>query len=155
MWNKVLTVSVVVLVLFSVFNLAQSNTTAQQTRDLADKVAAIPTQTVVYKGEKGDKPKEGIDYFIRAPKDGTNAVSFVTTQTVIKEVPLIGPSAYDIWLQQGNSGSKDDFLESLRASLDIRVNPDTNDIETRSSGQRFYNLLVACQDYRLVCPDAN
>ena len=59
------------------------------------------------KGEKGDTGERGAD-----GKDGTNGVDGKNGQD--------GKSAYQIWLDLGNSGSEQDFIDSLKAKGDAQ-----------------------------------
>lgn len=52
------------------------------------------------------------------PADGRNPVRFF--QYVSDVNVTIGDSAYDIWLQQGNTGSEQDFLDSLKGASYVR-----------------------------------
>lgn len=60
-----------------------------------------------------------------------------------------GKSAYELWLEQGNNGEVQDFLNSLQgtAGLDgktaeFRCNPLTNALEIRYEGQRLWSQLI-------------
>lgn len=52
------------------------------------------------------------------PNDGRNAVRFFQyiSDTDLNPTAGKGDSAYDIWLQQGNIGSEQDFLDSLKGA---------------------------------------
>jgi len=156
MKNKLITLVVVTLVLLNVGSFISSLDASRKITVIDETLASLPKDPIVYVGKDGYTPKLGLDYFNgRDGSDGINSVSFSTTEIIVKEVPLIGQSAYDIWLDQGNSGTQEDFIDSLKVSQDIRVNDETKDIETRLSTQRFWKVMVYCADYRLVCPDAN
>lgn len=154
MKSKFLTISVVVLALFSIFTYMQSVGHREDIKKLASVVESKTNKVVVYEGKDGYTPVKGIDYFDGS--NGINAMSYSITQTVIKEVPLIGTpgkSAYDIWLEAGNVGTIEDFINSLKVKQVSRVNPDTKDVETRYSDERGWTVLYTCSEYRLECPE--
>jgi len=141
MKNKILYVLVGVLVLFSLFNTASNIQSSESLKNIRLTIESMPKDPVVYVGKDGYTPRKGIDYNDgKNGANGLNSISFVTTETVVKEVPLIG--------LQGEKGID-------AAELQIRINPDSSDIETKYSNQRFWSPLVVCSNYRLVCPDAN
>lgn len=156
MKGKLLTVAVVVLALFSVFNYVSNSREQGEIADLASAVEQKTNKTIVYNAKNGYTPIKGIDY--QDGKNGLNAVSYSVTSTVIKEAPLLGvpgKSTYELWLDLGNTGSAEDFIESLKIRQDIRVNPETKDVETKYSDQRVWTVLFPCVAYRLVCPSVN
>jgi len=156
MKNKLLYGLIGVLVLFSLFNTVSNIQNSSSLTNIRSTIESIPKDPVVYVGKDGKTPQLGIDYFLpNDGKNGVNSISFVTSETITKEVPIIGSpgeSAYDTWIRVGNEGSEEDFIESLKTTQDIRVNTETKDIETRASNQRFYLVLVPCKDYRQDCP---
>lgn len=80
-----------------------------QINNNADIVSAIHSLKVV----NGQNGTDGIS--IQGPP-GMNGKDSQSTTTVIQQ-PVNGTnglSAYDIWLQQGNSGTQQDFLNSLK-----------------------------------------
>ena len=141
MKNKILTVLVVVLVLLNVFSVSSSSQMSASIQAIQSKVNNLPKEPIVYVGKDGYTPVKGVDYRDGVDgKAGINSISFVTTETIVKEVPLVGVPG----------------LDGLDApTLKIQVNPDTRDIETRLSNERGWGILVLCADYRNECPSAD
>jgi len=144
MKNKLLYALIGVLVLFSLFNTASNIQSSNSLSTIRSTVESIPKEPVVYVGKDGKTPQLGIDYFIpKNGKDGVNSISFSTTHTIIKEVPLAGEPGKD-----GRDGQN-------APTQMIQVNKDTLDIETKLSNLRGWNVLVSCADYRKECPNVN
>jgi len=144
MKNKLLYGLIAVLVLFNVVSIVSNFNNGQSLAAIQSKVDAAPQEPIVYVGKDGKTPQAGIDYQLpKNGKDGVNAVSFVTTETIIKEIALVGP--------QGPRG-----IDGATAAQQlIRVNDDTKNIESKLTSEKYWTTLVLCADYRLVCPDAN
>ena len=163
MKNKLLTIVIVLLAILSLGSFTYSAEANRNISELKEIIAQLPSEPVVYVGKDGKSPVAGIDYRIpENGKNGINSISFVTTETIVKEVPLLGQtgsSAYDTWLSQGNVGTEDDFLASLRGAdapyQQIRVNPDNGNIQTKLSSWDAWSTLVKCVDYRLECPSGD
>ena len=74
------------------------------------------------KGEKGDKG-EGLDYSTMTPEEIAN---------------ITGKSAYDVWIENGNVGTEQEFLESLKGEdydpivLETKQDKTDNSIKTNS-----------------------
>ena len=142
MKSKLLVAFVLVLTLLNVTSLLYGYSNAQQVSSLQTAVNDLPKEPVVYVGKDGYTPRKGIDYNDGdSGADGINAISFNTT--IVKEVPLMGLAGKD-----GADGQDAPYQQ-------IRVNSETQDIQTKQSNWAFWATLVYCQDYRLVCPDAN
>jgi len=144
MKNKILTALVVVLVLLNIVSVSSNSQTNASIQAIQSKVNALPKDPVVYVGKDGYTPVKGIDY--RDGSDGEagiNSISFVTTETIVKEVPLIG------------FPGKDGIDGKDAAEQRIRINDDTKSIESKLTSEKYWTVLVLCEDYRLVCPDAD
>jgi len=144
MKNKILIALIGFLVLLNVVSLLNNIHTNDSIASIQNKIQSIPKEPIVYIGKDGRTPVKGIDYRDGDNgKAGINSISFITTQTVIKEVPLMGTPGKD-----GVNGEN-------APTQEIQVNPDTYDIETKLSNLRGWNLLVKCSEYRLECPSGN
>ncbi len=86
-------------------------------------------------GEQGITGKSGVD-----GKDGQNAVSVFNTETFYIDRPTNGIDG-----QQGPAGP----------TQDIRINPDTKDLETKPSDSSFWQVLVPCSELLRSCPDGS
>lgn len=64
-----------------------------------------------------NQPKDGKDG--KDGRDGKDSVSTVIENHTIEQVPVKGDSAYQTWLNLGNSGTEQDFIDSLKG-LDAR-----------------------------------
>jgi len=133
--SRVLTISVVVLIVFSIFNLSLSVKSNERYESLRESIDAKTNKTIVYNGKDGRNGSNGVD--------GINAVSFSVTQLTIKEVPLVGKDGLD-----GKNGVDAPVQQ-------LRVNPDTKDIENRLSSDKYWGTLVVCSEYRIECPSGN
>jgi len=138
----------------------QSYSLQSQIQELKDSVNNKTNKVVVYEGKDGYTPVKGKDFF--DGKNGVNAVSYSVTNTQVKEVPLVGQvgqSAYDIWVDMGNIGTKTDFIESLKAQpapeLQPQVDPETKDLQFKLSTDKYWHTVVECKEYRLECPNGN
>lgn len=92
----------------------------------------------------------------RDGKDGVNAISTNTVTNTVKEihtveqVPLLGESAYDIWVKQGNIGSEADFLLSLKGqdgatpTVSIRLNKDSGNLEVKTGLETVWKVIPSC-----------
>ena len=102
-----------------------------------------PSKVIYVQAKDGKTPVKGIDYF--DGKNGINSVSFSIETTIIKEVPLIGEKGAD-----GKNGS--DGLNGKDAPYQsIRINPDTGDLESKTSDQRGWDILVVCSELKVGC----
>ena len=138
MKGKLLTASVVVLALFSVFNYIQDLSSNQKYEELKQSVDDKTNKVIVYNGKDGVNGTNGVD--------GINAVSFSITELRIKEVPLVGTPGKD---------GVDGLNGADGPAQAIRVNPDTKNIENKYTTDKYWITLVECSEYRLECPDAN
>lgn len=90
--------------------------------------------------QDGYTPVKGVDYFDGASgKDGangSNALSYNTTETVIKEVPVNG--------MNGKDGADAPRFE-------MQLSP-TGDLQTKYSDSRFWQTLIPCNKLLIVCP---
>lgn len=163
MKSKLLITLVVVLAVLSIVLLYKQSESEKKIDRLIEQVQQLPKEPVVYNGKDGYTPKLGVDYFLpKNGKDGLNSISFVTTQTILKDVPLAGTSgksAYDIWIDAGNVGTEIDFLSYLRGSdtptQQLRVDLVTGNLQSKLSSWDSWNTLLYCADYRLVCPNVD
>jgi len=147
MQSKVLYAFIAVLVLLNIGSFLYSANTLSQTESLSKTVANLPKEPIVYVGKDGKTPQLGIDYQLpKNGKDGINSISFSVSQTVVKEVPLIGEKG-----EQGVAGDKGENA----LSQEIRVNSETLNIENRLSTDKYWTPLVLCSEYRLECPSGN
>lgn len=80
------------------------------------------------KGEKGDKGKDGINGRDGVDgRDGIDGIDGVSIKGDKGEKGGDGKSAYEIWLEEGNAGTQEEFLESLKGR-------DGESIHTYTSG---------------------
>ena len=134
-----------VLVLLNVGSFTYSMQSAKEFNRLNTAVLSLPTEPIVYVGQDGKSPKLGIDYFLpKNGKDGVNSISFSSTitETVIKEVPLVGAPGLS-----GTDGKDADQQQ-------IRINPTSGDLETKLSSESFWGTLIPCEELKVTC-DAN
>lgn len=115
---------VVCLLVLSVGRSGHVDRLQQQIQKLEIKINQLPP---LRDGEPGHTPILGVDYTVKdgrdgrdatqypAPKDGKDGTNAVST-TIIKEVPVPGPSAYDLAVQQGFVGTLDQWLDSLHGT---------------------------------------
>ena len=148
MKNKLPYTLVAVLVLFNVVSIlgnAQSDAQSKQTlQSIQGQLDEIPKEPIVYNGRDGKTPQAGIDYPL--PKNGangTNSISFVTTQTIVKEVPLLG--------EKGDTGATGEPGKDA-PTQQLRVNTDTKNLENKLSDEKYWKVLLYCTDYRNECP---
>jgi hypothetical protein len=157
--STISTISIGILALFSIFTFIQNMSTRQEIATIQNLVESNPPKIVYVKGENGYTPIKGIDY--KDGNNGKNAVSYSVTNTVVKEVPLmpeLPKNNYQLWLENGNTGTIDDFFNSLKGETvyqNSRVNDVTKDVETKLSNQRTWTVLYTCAEYRLECPGDN
>jgi len=134
------------LVLLNVGSFTYAMQSAKEVNRLNTVVSSLPTEPIVYVGKDGQTPKLGIDYFLpKNGKDGVNSISFsnTVTETLIKEIPIIGPA--------GENG-----VNGIDASeLQLRVNEQTKDVEKKYSTDRYWEVLIPCVSLMKECPDAN
>lgn len=92
--------------------------------------------------------------------DGSNSVSTQrvvhTKSVVIEQVPLNGEkgsdgqSSYDTWLSLGNTGTQQDYLDSLKGEEGrtvttlIRFNETSGKFETKLSTDTFWKVVPIC-----------
>lgn len=82
---------------------------------------------------------DGVDGIAVDGKDGRDGVDSVSTHT--KEVyytPLAGPP-----------GAKGEDAEQQ----EIRINPDTKDLESKKSKERYWSTLIPCIELLKSCPE--
>jgi len=134
------------LVLLNIGSFTYAMQSAKEVNRLNTVVSSLPTEPIVYVGKDGQTPKLGIDYFIpKNGKDGVNSISFsnTVTETLIKEVPIVGPA--------GENG-----VNGVDASeLQLRVNEQTKDVEKKYSTDRYWEVLIPCGSLMKECPYAN
>lgn len=134
MKNKLTTLLVAILVLFSVGSYISQVTTANQLQILRGDIAKIPTTAL--KGADGYTPRKGIDYNDGAAgANGINAISFVTN--VVKEVPLQGIQGI-----QGVAG------RTLQSQFDVT----TGNFEQKYSDESFWSVVISCDKFVDGCP---
>lgn len=140
MKNKLILTGIAMLVLLNVASFFYGQSNARQVSDLKTIVAKIPKEPIVYVGKDGITPKKGIDYRDGDNgADGINAISF--NKTVVKDVPLIG--------ETGKAGVNGKDARELQ----IRVNPNTKNIETKYDTDAFWNTLLMCSELQSGCPN--
>lgn len=83
------------------------------------------------KGENGTDGSNGID--------GKDSVSTYSKEVIIKEVPIVGAPGKD-----GMDGKDADKQE-------IRINPETGDLESKDSSWRLWTTLIPCNELKVSC----
>lgn len=155
MKSKLLTLSVIVLAIFSVFTYVQSISYKDDLKKLASVIETKTNKVIVYEGKDGYTPVLGLDYF--NGKDGLNAMSYSITQTVVKEVPLMGTpgkSAYELWIEAGNTGTLEDFFSTFKGTSEtVYINETTGDLEKKTSNAKFPEILIPCNRLQVGCPE--
>lgn len=144
MKERVTLVAVILLAIVSVASLSYSYQATSKIEDLKLSVDNKTNKVVVYQGKDAYTPVKGIDYFDGV--NGTNSVSFSIKETVLKEVPVVGP------IGPSGSNGKDGLDAPIQ---EIRVNPDNGDLESKLTNTKFWTTLITCSEYRLECPNGN
>ena len=133
------------LVLLNIGSFTYAMQSAKEVNRLNTVVSSLPTEPIVYVGKDGQTPKLGIDYFLpQNGKDGVNSISFSNTvkETVVKEVPIIGPAGQDgINGKDGVAGAE--FM--------MRVNDSTGDLEAKYSNEKYWQTMVPCNELKVSC----
>jgi len=98
----------------SVINARHDVQLVKQSEDINKNAQAISDLTEQLKNISMNMPKDGKDG--RDGHDGTDSVSHdtVVEKQTIEQVPIKGDSAYQSWLNIGNSGTEQDFVNSLK-----------------------------------------
>ena len=144
MKGKLATLAIILLTCLNVATLIYANQAVKNTQGLQNSIENNPSKIVYVQAKDGYTPIKGIDYFDGAA--GINSVSFSTTNTTVKEVPLIGETG-----KSGLNGldGKDAPYQS------VRINKDTGDLESKMSDEKFWIVLITCSELKVECPDAN
>lgn len=79
---------------------------------------------------KGDTGNKG--------EDGKDSQSTKTQETIIKEVPIV------VHGKDGADGVSPPELE-------IQINPETGDLETKKSNYKFWTTLIPCNELKVSC----
>lgn len=139
--------AIILLACIQVLSLIYTTQTVNNTNGITKKLNDNPPKIVYVQAKDGYTPVKGLDYFDGAK--GINAVSFSVTNNTIKEVPLAGIAGKD-----GINGN--DGLPGKNGAdaptQELRVNPSNGDLESKLTSDSFWTTLVACSDYRTVCP---
>lgn len=101
----------------SVINSKHDVQFVEQSDEINKNAKAIADLTKQLKDISSNMPKDGKDGADgKDGRDGTNAVSHDTVieKQTIEQVPIKGDSAYQSWLNIGNSGSEQDFINALK-----------------------------------------
>ena len=128
----------------NVLTLSYTTQALNNTNSISNKLNNNPPKIVYVQAKDGYTPVKGVDYFDGAK--GLNAMSFNVTNTVVKEVPLIGEKGAD-----GTNGR--DGVDGRDAPYqEIRVNNQSKNIESKLTSDTFWRTLISCAEYRLECP---
>lgn len=80
-------------------------------------------------------------------RDGKDGV------TVVGQDGLNGKSAYELWLEAGNSGTLKDFLNSLKGEKgersplpELRYNKESDQVEVKYPGDLFPQFIPVCKE---------
>jgi len=149
MKSKYFTLAMILLASMNLLTFFYVTQALNNTTQITNKLNNNPPKIVYVQAKDGYTPVIGKDYFNGTA--GINAVSYSFTKETIKEVPLIG--------QKGDKGDSPAclFEVSQCQGVDgreqrIQVNSETKDIEARMTGDKFWDTLVSCAEYRLECP---
>jgi len=149
MKSKYFTLAMILLAFMNVLTFVYVTQSLNNTNKITDKLNNNPPKIVYVQAKDGYTPVLGKDYFNGTA--GINAVSYSITKETVKEVPLLG--------EKGDKGDSPSCLleESQCRGADgreqrIQVNPDTKNIEAKMSGDKYWETLVSCSEYRLECP---
>ena len=147
MKSKLNTTAIVLLALLNVATLLYVSQTKNELALLSESIDNKTSQVVVYEGKNGYTPVKGKDYFDGAA--GINAMSYTVSNTVIKELPIIGPQG-----PAGNNGV--DGINGQDAPIqEIRINPETGDLQSKMSNERYWSVLVLCRQLQVGCKNAD
>ena len=143
MKGKITIIAIVLLTVLNLLSLIYSSQSKSEIESLKDSVNNKTNKVVVYQGQDGYTPVKGKDYFDGAA--GVNSMSYSISNTVVKEVPLVG--------ERGPAG--ENGINGLDAPVqEIRINPDTGDLESKLTGYKFWQTLVSCNQLQVGCPNA-
>lgn len=157
---KILTITQLSLVLLVLSVFVFSLQSVGLATKLSNQSLNQPATLAPIKGDKGEI--EHINYAsiesyidskiadLPKPKDGTNGANGISPPI---PPPIPGKSAYQIWLDNGNAGTEQDFLDSLKGpkgdteagpagrEIELRTNPVTLKLEWHYVGERTWTVL--------------
>jgi len=150
MKGKLNTLAIVLLATMNVLTFVYVSQTTTQLSNLKRSIDDKTSKVVIYQAKDGYTPVKGIDYFDGS--SGINAVSYSRTETVVKEVPLMGntgdegktpPCYYEDTQCRGTNA----------ATQELRINPYTGDLESKLTDADFWTTLVPCAQLQVGCPE--
>lgn len=144
MKDKLILLSLVVLSCLAVLNFSVTSQSLSKNEELQTIIKENPNKIVYVQAKDGKTPVKGVDYFDGA--NGLNAVSFSITNNIVKEVPLIGEKGADGVNGKDGANGKDGQTQQ------IRINPDTGDLENKYSDWWVWNILIPCSELKTSCP---
>jgi len=128
---------VVLLALFVAFISYKVATIESSINNLASQKQVLPK---VINGTNGVDGVNGVSIKGEIGDNGRDGKDSHSTNTVIERnfyTPVVGPEG-----KPGKDG----------ASSELRLNPETKDLEAKSNKDKFWNTLIPCSDLMRVCP---
>lgn len=129
-------ISLFAIVFYASFRIASIETNYQ---NLADSIKNIK----VINGIDGQDGKPGLNGSNGINgSNGVNGINAISTNTIERHYVQLPP-------EQGRDGQNG----ADGPSTDIQLNPQTRDLETKKSNEKFWTVLIPCSELLRSCPD--